>query len=298
MEGPAAPIPARGRRLWLHALLFILTAWSALVSGAIFFVDPGVPWLQVPFTPAFLAPAIPFAAALMSILLAHEMGHYLACRRYGVPSTLPFFIPAPFLMFGTFGAVIRIRGPIPGRRALFDIAAAGPLAGFAVTVPVLLLGAGSGAPVPEELAAGGYFEFGDSLLTHLLLSRLHGTTRLMMDPVFFAGWFGLFLTTLNLFPVGQLDGGHVAYAFSRTVHRWLSWATIGLLGGWILYTTWATRMPSVYSLWFLVLLLMRNRHPRLMLEVGTLGRLRAWVGIALLAIFLRAFLPVPVRYIP
>lgn len=298
MEQPAAEISVLGRRLWLHVLLFVLTTWSALVSGSIFFADPGVPWLQVPFTPAYLAPAIPFAAALMSILLAHEMGHYLACRRYRVQATLPFFIPAPFMMFGTFGAVIRIRGPIPGRRALFDIAAAGPLAGFAATVAVLLLGAGHGVPVPEELAGGGYFEFGDSLLTHLLLGRLHGTTHLMMDPVFFAGWFGLFLTTLNLFPVGQLDGGHVAYAVSGAVHRWLSWATILLLGGWILVTVWTTRTPSVYSLWFLVLLLMRNRHPRLMPNGGTLGRRRAWLAIALAAIFLLAFLPVPVRYIP
>ena len=302
MEPPIARIRRRGNRLWLHILLFLLTAWSALVSGAVWFA--GVPpefaqisvW-KLPFTPAALVPSIPFAACMLAILFAHEMGHYLACRRYGVRATLPFFVPAPFLMFGTFGAVIRIQGPIPNRRALFDIAAAGPLAGFAVTVPVLLAGAGTGVPFPETVA-GGYWNYGSSLLTHIVLSLMYETSELMMQPVFFAGWFGLFLTTLNLFPVGQLDGGHVAYSVSRRLHRLLSWTTIALLGGWIVFTTWTTRTPSVYSLWFIVLLLMRNRHPRLMVEGGSLGTARNWVALALLIIFVLAFLPIPLSYIP
>ena len=302
MEPSTARIRTRGNRVWLHVLLFLLTAWSVLVSGAFWFA--GVPpelaetpfWL-VPVTPAALIPSIPFAACMLAILFAHEMGHYLACRRYGVQATLPFFIPAPMLMFGTFGAVIRIRSRIPHRRALFDIAAAGPLAGFAVTVPVLLYGAGTGV-VMEDVSGGGMFNYGNSFLTHALLNRAYGTADLAMDPIFFAGWFGLFLTTLNLFPVGQLDGGHVAYAISVKMHRWLSWITIGLLGGWILYTTWTTGSPSVYNVWFVVLLLMRNRHPRLMVEGGDLGPARNWVGLALLIIFLIAFLPDPLTYIP
>lgn len=297
-----AIIRERGNRVWLHGLLFLLTAWSVLVSGAFWFA--GVPaelvdlsFWRIPFTPSALVPAIPFATCLLAILFAHEIGHYLACRRYGVSATLPFFIPAPLLMFGTFGAVIRIRSPIPHRKALFDIAAAGPLAGFAVAVPVLLYGAGTGIVIPDT-TAGGMLSYGNSSLTFVLLNRMYGTADIALDPVFFAGWFGLFLTALNLFPVGQLDGGHVAYSISQRLHRLLSWGTIGLLGGWIVYTTWTTRTPSVYNLWFLVLLFMRNRHPRLIAEGEGLGTARRWVGIALLIIFLLSFLPNPLTYIP
>ncbi len=298
MEQATATIRKRGNRVWLHSLLFLFTAWSVLVSGAFWFAGipsqlAEIPFWRIPFTPAALVPSVPFAASMMAILFAHEIGHYLACRRYRVSATLPFFIPAPLLMFGTFGAVIRIRSPIPHRKALFDIAAAGPLAGFFVTVPVLLVSAGTAVPVPETFS-GGFFSFGNSLLTHLLLGR----SDIMLDPLFFAGWFGLFLTTLNLFPVGQLDGGHVAYSISRRMHRLLSWGTIGLLGSWIVYTTWTSRTPSVYNLWFLVLLFMRNRHPRLVYEGGELGAARRWVGIALLLIFLFSFLPNPLTYIP
>jgi membrane-associated protease RseP (regulator of RpoE activity) len=282
--------------------LFVLTAWSVLVAGAFWFAGvpaelAEVPFWLIPFTPAALVPSVPFAACMLAILAAHEMGHYLACRRYGVPATLPFFIPAPLLMFGTFGAVIRILRPIPHSRALFDIAAAGPLAGFAVAVPVLLYGAGTGVVIPES-TPGGMLSYGNSLLTYLLLDRIYGTADIALDPVFFAGWFGLFLTTLNLFPVGQLDGGHVAYSLSRRMHKLLSWVTIGLLGGWIVYTTWTTRTPSVYNLWFLVLLFMRNRHPRLIAEGGELGSARRLVGLSLLVIFLFSFLPTPLTYIP
>ena len=298
-------IPGTGRsggRLWLHGMLFVLTAWSVLVSGAVWFAGipeelAELPWFLVPVTPAALAPAVPFALCLLAILLAHEFGHYLACRRYGVPSTLPFFLPAPLLMFGTFGAVIRIKGPIPHRRALFDIAAAGPLAGFAVTVPVLLFGAGSGVVIPDSVP-GGSISFGNSLLTRAVLEPLYGTADVALDPVFFAGWFGLFLTALNLFPVGQLDGGHIAYAFSVRLHRLLSWTTIGLLGGWILFTTWTARTPSVYNLWFVVLLIMRSRHPRLIREGGEPGTGRRMAALALLVIFLVSFLPTPLTYIP
>jgi len=302
MEQPATRTRPRGRRIWLHALLFLLTTWSVLVSGAFWFAGvplelSDIPFWLVPFTPAALVPSIPFTACLLAILLAHEMGHYLACRRYGVAATLPFFLPAPSLMFGTFGALIRIRSQIPHRKALFDIAAAGPLAGFAVTVPVLLYGAGTGVPLPETVS-GGFFNYGNSLLTHGLLNLMYDTQDLMLQPVFFAGWFGLFLTTLNLFPVGQLDGGHVAYSISRKLHRWASWTTIALLGGWVLFTTWTTGSLSVYTLWFVVLLLMRNRHPRLMIPAGRLGTTRNLVAFVLLIIFLIAFLPAPLTYIP
>jgi membrane-associated protease RseP (regulator of RpoE activity) len=302
MEQPAVPIRTRSRRLWLHILLFLLTTWSALVSGAVWFagVPPElaqIPLWQLPFTPAALVPSIPFAACLMAILFAHEIGHYLACRHYRVPATLPFFLPAPLLMFGTFGAVIRIKGAIPHRRALFDIAAAGPLAGFAVTVPVLLAGAVTGVPFPETVA-GGYWSYGDSLLTYIIFSVMYDASALMVQPIFFAGWFGLFLTALNLFPVGQLDGGHVVYSISRKAHRLFSWGTIAALGIWMAYTTWTTRTPSVYSLWFVVLLLMRNRHPRLMFEGGRLGKARSWIAFALLVIFVIAFLPNPLSYVP
>jgi membrane-associated protease RseP (regulator of RpoE activity) len=192
--------------------------------------------------PHSLAQGGSFAAALLAILTAHEFGHYIACRRYGVEATLPFFVPAPPLFLaGTFGAFIKIKSPIPTRRALFDIGVAGPLAGFVVALPIALIGILTAHPptlqsIPE---AGQTIIFGDPLLLRLMGRAVGSDLNIELNPFYFAAWIGLLVTSLNLMPVGQLDGGHATYAlFGKRLHAWLGrvafvlMTTLAILG-WI-----------------------------------------------------------------
>jgi membrane-associated protease RseP (regulator of RpoE activity) len=229
------------------------------------------------------------------------MGHYLACRRYGVPCTLPYFIPVP-LAFGTFGALIRIRGAIPDRRALFDIGIAGPLAGFVPTVAVLAYGVATAEAVPvSEPVAEGSLLFGDSLLLLVLLDALApaGSGGLHVSSVFVAGWLGMLATALNLFPVGQLDGGHVVYAFSRRVHRLVSRLTVVamllLVGASALRSLVLDRPLPSLLLWTVVLLLLGSRHPPVLDERRSLGRGRVLVAVLGLLVFVLCFMPDPLR---
>ena len=218
---------AAGRLGWrLNLLLLLATFGTTTLSYAISFADPALG----PHLLAQLGAALTYSVPVLLILGSHEMGHYVFCRWYGVRATLPYFIPAPpIVLSGTFGAVIRMRPPIPSRRALFDIGIAGPIAGFIVAVPVLVYGLMTARvqAMPEE--PGGYLLFGDSILTTVLTHLLHGpipdgSTLLANGPTI-AGWFGLLVTAMNLFPVGQLDGGHVTFALSpglaRSVSRFL-----------------------------------------------------------------------------
>lgn len=182
-----------------------------------------------------------YAVPLLAILLCHEFGHYVAARLHGVNATLPFFIPAPFISyFGTMGAVIRMRGRIRSRNALLDIGAAGPLAGLVIALPVLVIGL---ATSPVEHPTGFVIQEGQSLLyvalKRAVLGPLEAGADVSLNAVAFAGWVGLFVTALNLLPIGQLDGGHIAYALfgprqnriSRVVH-------LGLLGMFLLNVWW------------------------------------------------------------
>ena len=226
----------------------------------------------------------PYALTVLAILGAHEMGHYLACRRYRIPATLPFFLPG-IVPFGTFGAVIRVRGVVPHRKALFDVAAAGPLAGFVIGQVALEAGsmAAEGAPSP----------LGRSLLVRLLELSLPPGRTLSFDGVGIAGWFGMLVTSLNLFPVGQLDGGHAAYAVSRGLHRALSrWTVIAMIA-FVGLETLRSSGPSPYVLWTVILVLMRDRHPRLADEEGSVGPVRLVLFTTLAAVFLLTFLPAP-----
>lgn len=249
--------------------------------------------------PAAVVPGLPYALCVLLILGSHEMGHYLACRRYGVPCTLPYFLPVP-LAFGTFGAVIRIRGALPDRRALFDIGIAGPLAGFVPTVVVLAHGIAHARAVPaSEVAPEGTLFFGDSLLT-LVLIRIfapEGAESLAVPSVFVAGWLGMLATALNLFPVGQLDGGHVVYALSRRAHRLVSRLTVT---GMVLFVGVSAlralalkqALPSLL-LWTVVLLLLGSRHPPVLDERRPLGGARWLVALFGLLVFILCFLPYP-----
>lgn len=245
------------------------------------------------------AAGLAYAIWVVLILGCHEMGHYLACRYYGVPATLPFFLPGP-PPIGSFGAVIRIRGRIPHRRALFDIAAAGPIAGLAAALPPLMLGLASARPLEiESLAEGGtLFLFGEPILLLLLHQALVGESSVAigMNALTGAGWVGMLITSLNLFPVGQLDGGHAAYAISRRAHRVLSRATlVGLLAVMLIQIV-RLEFPT-YLVWFAILLWMRDRHPRLLDESEPVGRGRALVAMLLVAIFVLTFIAVPVRLV-
>lgn len=246
--------------------------------------------------PAIIAAGLKFAAALLSILLAHESGHYIACRIYGVDATLPFFIPMPPPFFaGTLGAFIKIKSPIPSRRALFDIGVAGPLAGFLMLLPVAftgLLTSHAAPPMPGE----GVIVFNDPLLLRLLAAPLgvRDLANIAPNPFYFAAWFGLLVTSLNLLPVGQLDGGHAVYAvFGKRIHKhtgrvaFLAMLIIAPLG-WLWHG-----VPSGFLYAVLLFVMLRVRHPEAGGESDPLGTSRKLVALATLIVFILSFTPFP-----
>lgn len=252
---PAPEGQATSERYWLHALLLIATVGTTLVVGArmefnfrsnfplftasdewVGFFPLGWIWRQ----PARLLMGIPFSATLLTILLAHEMGHYLFCRYYKVRATLPFFIPAPTLI-GTLGAVIRIKAPIRSRAALFDIGIAGPIAGFVVAVATLFVAMSLSKPLapgmkPSDLQLGYPWIFDLVHKALRLVSPQHAVARLplgriYLHPMAVAAWVGMYATALNLLPSSQLDGGHIVYALAPRAHRMVSWMTVIALVG-------------------------------------------------------------------
>jgi membrane-associated protease RseP (regulator of RpoE activity) len=242
--------------------------------------------------PERLVSGLPFALCLLAILGAHEMGHYLACRRHGIPATLPFFIPGP-PPFGTFGAVIRIRGVIPDRDALFDIAAAGPVAGFLAALPILISGILRARPIVAPASEPG-IQLGSPIVAMLFEYLVFGDADIRVGSIYLAGWFGMLVTSMNLFPVGQLDGGHASYAWSRRLHRMTSWVTIVGVLLLVIAQTLLYGQVSMYTVWCAVLLLMRDRHPRLADETRPLGPARRLGVLVMLLMFVMSFIPVPI----
>src|SRR5262249_38884291 len=183
---------------------------------------------------ARLGGGLTFVLRLLSIRSGHEFGHYFACRYYRIRATLPFYVPAPPLPltpFGTFGAVIKIKEPIRSRKALFDIGIAGPLAGFALALPAAFLGLAIAKAAPADVVATSGMQFNDPPL-FIIIMKLLGTPKwIFWNPVYWAAWAALLVTALNLFPVGQLDGGHVLYALvGPRLHRWTSRIVCAALG--------------------------------------------------------------------
>ncbi|HET7291864.1 MAG TPA: site-2 protease family protein [Vicinamibacteria bacterium] len=262
--------PGPFERYGRHVLLFLLTAASVYVMGG--------PHLVL---------------GLLAILLAHEMGHYVACRLYGVDATLPYFLPAPVVSFvGTLGAFIRIRGPIPHRRALFDIGVAGPLAGFAVCLPVLVLGTLQARVIPDPGPdAAGFIYFGDPLLVQWAYAWLRSDPgpgkTFLMGPLAEAAWFGLFVTALNLMPVGQLDGGHVSYALLRRRATFVSRIAV-VACFFLLY------LRPTWLFWCLLLLVLGRPHPPTLDDDRPVGLARALVGAFALLVFAISFTPSPI----
>jgi membrane-associated protease RseP (regulator of RpoE activity) len=250
--------------------------------------------------PQLIAQGGMFAGALLAILTAHESGHYIACRRYGVQATLPFFVPAPPLFLaGTFGAFIKIKSPIPSRRALFDIGVAGPLAGFIVALPIAVVGiltAQTATPPPALEPGQQTIIFGDPLLLQLIARVAGANLNIEVNPFYFAAWIGLLVTSLNLMPVGQLDGGHATYSlFGKRLHSWLGrisfvvMATLAILG-WEWYSS-----PSGFLYAVLLAVILRVRHPQVINESEGLDRPRIFIAILTLLVFVLSFLPFPIK---
>ncbi|MFH1278524.1 MAG: site-2 protease family protein [Candidatus Eisenbacteria bacterium] len=234
-----------------------------------------------------------YAVSLLAILLAHEMGHYLTARVHGIPATLPYFLPMPFTIFGTFGAVIRMDGRTATRKELFDVGVAGPLAGTLVAIPVSLYGIRLSSVV-EGTGMEGMLALGDSVLFTGLGRLIHGPlpegSTLLLHPIAFAGWVGLFVTALNLLPIGQLDGGHVLYGLLGRAAAPISFAVFLSFGLLALFVS-----PGWLLLVFLLLYFGYRHPPTLEEDVGLDGK-RKWIGFLTLALFLLAFTPVPISY--
>ncbi len=269
----------------LHLLLFVITFFTTTTAGALQ-ADP-----NLTISLFYFFKGLPFSLTLMGILLAHELGHYFMSRYHKVLVTLPYFIPAPSLI-GTFGAFIKIKSPMPNKRVLFDIGIAGPLAGMVVCLPVLVFGL-LHSRIQIILPQKGSIVLGSSLMLELLTritwGNLPENTQIILHPMAFAGWIGLFVTALNLMPIGQLDGGHVAYAFlGERLHRIISRFLIVCLFalgffGWQGWFFWA----------ILLFFVLRLRHPMPIDPFTTLDRKRKIWGIIGLIIFISTFMPMP-----
>lgn len=239
--------------------------------------------------PVLLLDGLAFSITLMTILLAHELGHYFACRYYGIDASLPYFLPFPSPI-GTLGAFIRIRSPIYTRQALFDVGIAGPLAGFIVLVPALIIGIASSKIVPG-IAERGDLMFGvpaiQRLFEWIIFPRVR-SADILLHPVARAAWVGMLATALNLLPIGQLDGGHILYAFTGRWHKLLSRIfVIALLPlGYFYWRTW--------FVWAALLFFFALRHP-VIFDATKLNKNRTALGLAALAIFLLTFTLAPLR---
>jgi membrane-associated protease RseP (regulator of RpoE activity) len=315
------------REWWRHGALFFITLLSTTLAGVMLATtDPLEPNLPAPAhlfeyliyipeyylkatallinqgltEPGLLTKGIYFSLSLLAILTAHEFGHYIACRRYNVAATLPFFIPAPPLFLaGTFGAFIKIKSPIPSRRALFDVGVAGPLAGFVVAIPIAILGVLLSHPASSP-PTGAVIVFNDPLLFRLVarLMGVHLDMNSAGNPFYFAAWIGLLVTSLNLMPVGQLDGGHATFSlFGPRTHKrlgtvaFITMSTLAVLG-WLWH-----KSPSGFLYAVLLAIMLRIRHPQAGDERETIGRARIIVALLTLVVFILSFWPFPITII-
>src|SRR5437879_4114170 len=315
-------------RQWLlHAALFLITAITTTISGIVWTADsevissasgsgPGtagvagslwlIPWYylsgitalawQALTHPALLAPGIKFSAALLAILTAHESGHYLFCRYYGVDATLPFFIPQPpGLLPGTFGAFIRMKSPVPHRRALFDIGLAGPLAGFILIVPIAFAGVLTAHHMNIPPGEVPELTFNDPLLFRLIARMFRiNLDNSVVNSFYLAAWVGSLVTALNLMPVGQLDGGHGTFAlFGQRAHWWIGRVAFGLMLITTIFVWLWFRSPVMFLYVVLLAVMLRVRHPQPE-QMEPLGLARTIIGVITLIVFALCFLPFPI----
>jgi membrane-associated protease RseP (regulator of RpoE activity) len=297
---PYAARRVRREPIWRYVILFLLTVLSTTYFGQLHYAS-----FVVGFSDRTLGLAgfdlfvrgLWYSVSILGILGAHEMGHYLACRYYRVDASAPYFLPAP-LLTGTLGAFIRIRQPIPGKRELFDIGIAGPIAGFVVAVPVLLVGMylSNVVQIPSRFS-GQVLELGEPLLfkvaAWLTFGAIPDGYTVNMHPMAFAAWFGLLATALNLFPIGQLDGGHIAYAVlggrrSTALTLMMVACLVGLTAlsmSWLVWTVLTVAMLLTFG----------PRHPRVFDEHVPLDPGRRWLALFALIMFVLCFSPAPIE---
>jgi membrane-associated protease RseP (regulator of RpoE activity) len=298
---PSEGTPAGGR-YWLHAGLFLLTFFTTTLVGSrlldnfranrpAFDLEADFQALgRILAQPVLLLDGLPFSITLLAILLAHELGHYLACRYYGVNASLPYFLPAPTVI-GTLGAFIRIRSPIYTKHTLFDIGVAGPLAGFLFVIPALGLGMALSKVIPG-IAQQGDLTFGTPPIVWLsqwLVFPGTPSADIYLHPIARAGWVGVMATALNLLPIGQSDGGHIVYAFFGEGHRLVTRLVVAALIplGLLYWYGWL--------LWVVVFAFLGMRHPPTIYDETPLGPGRRVLGWLAMAVLLLSFAPAPIR---
>ncbi|MFQ5912259.1 MAG: site-2 protease family protein [Nitrospinota bacterium] len=274
--------PTRQSGPWLNVFLLLATIVTTVGVGA-----SGIG--AVAFSPPFnLSHGIAFSGTLLLILGVHELGHYFMSRRWGMRVTLPYFIPVP-IGLGTLGAFIKLRSPIPDRRVLFDIGAAGPIGGFVVSVVSIVVGLLHSQVLPPTDLSGG-ISLGSSLLFSFLTKLVLGVSpedyTILLHPIALAGWLGLFVTVINLLPIGQLDGGHIVYALMGARHRVVALGTLAALIPMSLF--WMG-----WLFWAGVTVLFGFRHPPLVNDYVRLDPKRRFLGWCCMAIFAVSFTPVP-----
>lgn len=286
----------RSDRTWLPLALFLATLGSTMHIGG---------WHHAAFLANFsddlpgfaLLPGAWYSFTILAILGTHELGHYYACRYYRVDASPPYFLPVPLVLTGTFGAFIRIRQRIPTKAMLFDIGAAGPIAGFVVAVPALFAGVALSrvTPLPED--TGGLITFGEPLLFQaaawLIWGPLPEGHAINLHPMGFAAWFGLLATALNLFPIGQLDGGHISYAALGRRSTAVTLTGVAI----VVVLTFFSLSWLVWAVLMVVMLAVFGpRHPRTLDDHVPLDSRRRWVALATAAIFVLCFTPAPIQF--
>lgn len=271
------------QKYWLHALLFGLTILTTLAAGAL--MEGYVPFPDI----TLIRYGIPFSLTLILILGTHELGHYFTAKKHHVDATLPYFIPAPTFI-GTFGAFIKMKSPVVDKGALLEIGAAGPIAGFLMTIPALFIGLAQSTVVTVG-ASEGSLQLGDSifmwLATHIMFPGLGPQQDVMLSPVAFAAWIGLLVTALNLLPIGQLDGGHIAYALFGKQHKWIARIAFGAL----IPLSFLSLNWLIWAL--LIFFLIRVQHPPIAPTEQPLEKYQQIIGWIAIIILIGTFIPQP-----
>jgi membrane-associated protease RseP (regulator of RpoE activity) len=292
-----APDDARSGRRWVNLALFVATVFSVLMAGTWQSLPPSIVIESVPELVRVMvdnwALGLPFAVALLGILGIHELGHYFVARHYGLNVTLPYFIPFPLNpLTGTLGAVIRISSPFKSRKALFDVGIAGPLAGLALAVPVVAMGLAQAELVAVPTGPDASITvFNEPLLFQWMALLVRGPRAagvdFAMNPLLMAGWWGFFITALNLLPVSQLDGGHISYALFGDYHRYVAWGMFLLAGAVALMAN-----PG-YMLMLGLVFMMGIEHPPALNDLTQLGLWRRVLGLLALGLFFLLITPDP-----
>ncbi len=291
--GPLMIFPEADPQSWKELFDFLIAAPASYISLLV----SAVGYLASDW--ANLARALSFSGSLLFILVAHEMGHYVACRIYRVDATLPYFIPTPPLIgpAGTFGAFIKIRSPMPSRKAVFDIGVAGPIAGFVALIPIAFLGIFTAEKAPPEVVANYQgIVFSDPLLMKAIgwLAGT-GTDAIYENSFYYAAWVGLLVTALNLIPSGQLDGGHAIYAvFGERVHYWTGRIAFAVMAVLSVLGMFYFNSPSGFLIAILLGIMMRIGHPEPW-DTSPLDGKRKLVAFGVLVIFILSFLPFPIK---